>query len=98
MRERGGMTGWGLWSPVCARGGRFGARNQKSRGTGAILVGPGDNPQLTIAGGCGMRERGQLRAWGTRSPRCMGGAGLAGETDNRAARARYRWELEKTPR
>jgi hypothetical protein len=26
-----------------------------------------------------------------------GGAGLAGETDNRAARAHYRWDVEQTP-
>jgi hypothetical protein len=77
--------------------GRFGARYRISSLCGSISVGPRANPQLTVAGGCGVRERGQCRAWGTWSPRCSGKGGLAGETENRTARARYRWDLGETP-
>jgi hypothetical protein len=58
MRERGQMRTWGAWDPRCVRGGRFGARNRKSRPSGTISVGTEENPQLSLAGGCGMRERG----------------------------------------
>jgi hypothetical protein len=73
LRERGGLTGWGLWSQVCARGGRFGAQNQKSRRTGAILVGPAKSPQLMIAGACRLRDSGQFCAWEAWNPRYTGG-------------------------
>jgi hypothetical protein len=68
-----------------ARGGAGLARETENRAPlGSISVGPAGNPQLTVAGGCGMRERGQLKGWGAWSPRCTRGAGLARETENRA--------------
>jgi hypothetical protein len=44
---------------------------------GSVSVGPGVQPQLRVAWGCGMRERGDLGAWGAWNPRWAGGGGLA---------------------
>jgi hypothetical protein len=80
-----------------AQGDWFGGQNQNSHHMGAISVGSGKNPQLTAAGGCGMRERGPVTGLGGLEPETHRGTGLAGETENCAIWAQYRWDLGKTP-
>jgi hypothetical protein len=82
VQERGQLRAWGTWNPRYARGGRFGACTQKSRRSSSVSVGPGKNPQLTMAGGCRVQERGQLRAWGTWNPRYARGGRFGTRTRN----------------
>ena len=44
-----------------------------------------------------MWERGPVAGLGALEPETHRGGGLAGETENRAVWARYRWDLGKTP-
>ena len=68
--------------PGTHEGGRFGTRNRASSPRGLISVGFGKSPQLTIAGGCRMWERGQMRekghlnGWGAWNPIYTGREGL----------------------
>ena len=80
-----------------AQGGRFGRRNRKLCRMGTILVGPGENPLLMPAGGCGMWERGPVAGLGGLEPEMHRWASLAGETENCAVWAQYWWDLGKTP-
>ena len=56
-----------------ARGGWFGARNRKPSPLDSVSVILGVQPQLTVAWGCMMRERGNLWAWGAWNPGCAEG-------------------------
>ena len=67
------------------------------RHMGAISVGSGENPKLTAAGGCGMRERGPVTGLGGLEPETHRWAGLAGQTENRGPWAQYQWGLGYDP-
>jgi hypothetical protein len=82
VQERGYLRAWGAWNLICVRRGRFDARAQKSSPLGSISVGRGENPQLMMAGGCWMRERGYLQAWGAWNPRCARGGRFDARTQN----------------
>jgi hypothetical protein len=51
------VTGLGGLEPEMHKGGSVWRAKPKSPRTGAISVRPGENPQLTAAGGCRVRER-----------------------------------------
>jgi len=55
MQDRGQLRVWGAWNPRYTGGAGL-ARETENRAL-AISVGPEENPQLSLAGGCGLRER-----------------------------------------
>jgi hypothetical protein len=77
-------------------GGRFDARNRITSPLGSISVVRAGNHQGMVVEACRLRERRELTAWGLWSPVCARGAGLAGESEYRAHRARYRWYVQGT--
>jgi hypothetical protein len=53
------VTGLGGLEPEMHKGGSVWRVKPKSPHTGAISVGSRETPQLSVAGGCRMRERGK---------------------------------------
>ena len=72
-------------------------QNLKPSRMGSVSVGPEVQPQLTVAWGfkCGRVVIG--RPGGPRTRDARGGVGLARETEIRAVRTRYGWDLEYNP-